>query len=94
MCVEKSEREFFARDRQDAAFAKVDENWPESLLEVVSNVPDCEDHQSLHQPSSSSPFLHSDPLSAPGPSAALTPKHTAFTQVTFIIKSWGNLLSL
>ena len=32
---------------QDAAFAKVDEKWAESLLEVVSNFPDCEDHQSL-----------------------------------------------
>ena len=43
----------FPCDGQDAGFAKVDENWAESLLEVVSNVPDCEDHQSLRQPSSS-----------------------------------------
>ena len=55
---------FDSDDGQDAAFAKVDENWPESLLEVVSNVPDCEDHQSLHQPSSS-PFLHSEPPRPP-----------------------------
>ena len=49
----------FPCDGQDAGFAKVDENWAESLLEVVSNVPDCEDHQSLLQPSSSPSFIQS-----------------------------------
>ena len=58
----------------DAAFAKVDENWAESLLEVVSNVPDCEDHQSLHQPSSSPLPLHSEPPSSPLAPQPLNPQ--------------------
>ena len=55
----------FPCDGQDAGFAKVDENWAESLLEVVSNVPDCEDHQSLRQPSSSPlPSFRAPPLTS------------------------------